>query len=106
MAVISGSRAEGCKESSSIAMRCQITAPAHRVFASDFAESLEVIDEAHGVRIDDGIGAIRRDDSAFPAALANLYVMAQIIERRFGRRECFDVEAFEQCTRTKLRLLQ
>ena len=106
MAVIGGGGAHDGEERAALAMRGDVAAPGQRVFTGDRAESLEVVEEAEGVRIDHGIGAVRGDHAPVPAALADGDVMQQVVERRLGGRERLDVEALEQRARPELGLLQ
>ena len=53
-----------------------------------------------------GIGAIRRDHTSLPAALADGDVMHEVVERRLGGRQRLDVESLEQRTWTKVGFLQ
>ncbi len=52
-------------------------------------------------RVDDGIRSIRGDDPAAPAALADLPMGLETIDRRLCRRQHLDVESLEQRPRAK-----
>ncbi len=84
----------------------EITAPHGRVLAGQCRELRDVAGKALELGIDDRIGSISRDHAAFPAGRANLLVVEQRIERRFGRRDDLDVEALEQRARAEGRLRQ
>ena len=100
VAVIGGRRAHRLEERAANPVRREVAAPRRRVLARQCAEPRDVVGEALELRIDDGIRPIRGDDAAGPAARADRLMMRQCIERRFGRRDHFDVEALEQRART------
>ena len=57
-------------------------------------------------RINDRIGAKRRNDPALPARCSKFPMMSEGVERVIGRGENFDIEAVEKSTRSVFRINQ
>ncbi len=102
VAVVGRRRAHRPEVRAAVAVRGEVACPGRRVLAGDGAELRDVAGEALELGIRDRIRAVRGDDASLPAGLPDLPVMVERIERRFGRRDHFDVETLEQRARTEL----
>ena len=92
------------KNARRLPVRGEIAAPCRRVLAGERAERVHVVAKAVELGVDDRIGPVRGDDASLPADRADLRVMRERIERRFGRRQHLDVEPLEQRARPEFRL--
>lgn len=86
--------------------RFEITRPGRGVASREAAELGEIAGEVRILRIDHRIGPEGRDDASLPAALADLAVMAQVVERALGGADHLDVEALEEGARAEGRRLE
>ena len=82
-------------------MRIQIAIPGAGVAAGDLAQLVEIFGKAVEVRVDDTVWPVGGDDPALPAAVPDLGMPFQIVERAFGGGDNLDVEALEEGARAE-----
>ena len=74
--------------------------------ARNFAEQIDILTPIGLIDIDHGIGTEGRYDASVPIGIANGAMMQQRIGGGIGGCQRFDIEAIEQCPRTKCFALQ
>ncbi len=96
MAVVGRGAAHGLEEGAAVAQGVEVAVPGADVFAGDLAELFDVGDEAGVLGVDDGVGAEGGDDAAFPAGVADGFVVFERVEGSVGGGQDFDVEFVEE----------
>src|SRR5690554_7943464 len=97
MAVVAGSGTKGFKILAAILQGRQVTAPLAGILASDLTQPSHIVSKAFKLGVHYRVGPKSRNYPTLPATLANLAMVAQIIQRRLCGCQPFDIEFFQQC---------
>ena len=84
-------RAHFRKKGTAFAVRSEVTVPAAAILSCNVRQGLQIVAEPFKFGIDNWIGSIGGDNAALPAASTDRFMVAQIVERVFGRCDDFDI---------------